>query len=1272
MVLMTGLNISSQTLNLAKHFSPALIRIHGPSTGRLSFSDHDTDPAQTIIPDFSTGGLMVTPTMWTALNEWIISANLTPVYALNDRDRVNDAWNPKATALPLMELTDKMNITCYWELAIDASNKTLKQYVDDLTSLRHILDAFPVSRNSWGIVGGDFNQCSAPENTDVTRKLLLDIETHLEAVNWSPKALSMSHYPEKITKLTPFTTKYSPAVWTTAPRSPKPTSFKDGLLWAKYLGQAATAGYDVIFRQPKIKELFEITPAYWVSLFHKTLMGRNVLHIRSFGYNSKEDCFIYAHCTKRQNRFSRRGAATILTVNMEKDEVNASVKLMGIHGGNLEIQSYVLTAPSEDSSEIYLNGHLLTISDLQDSQIEFMPKVRRAKTSASVMLTLPAQSIGFFVMPNARFSACINGEEEIHHIREEIFEDQNENMWNDETAEIERDSETMTSMNELYMMMEDLLASNEKYYKNPEILKKTREWKKLLLDRAKEARKETSTTEIIPIEEKHITTIPGDVRKMIIGRAKLVESQKKLWEIEKRKLGLRQLLLDRTTRLDKFKPKEDVVVPTDLELSSDEINRILTDREKTKIEEKDTKDDASKKVDELKTLKAGDLLKHLSAFKIPRNTVSRKRRQLQNIEMNDVRVRKAANDEQLENCPNVNDIENDEVSDIIEPENQCQCRKTGKCTCGLRLASNLINKIWGMPKELLKGNFNNIENVNDVYNLLNDQRHTENPLEYTQILDNKEKRDRDIEEIMKLLKQYHNEVKSIATSIKDIEQMNIEKNEKHNQISTFEMQRSKRSLVETLKEKHRQGRQKLRNKIKSRKIMYENKIKEKNALPKHGQRFRRIKRRTKEEKETNTNEIGDNTIDNSIIVQPTTECQTTIIDSTETESATKTDSSTKDPIVGKPAQSKQNLSRVRALNRKLVQQKRLEERISAYLSKIIQSNNHLTQEIQRSARSINEDDSEMLIDNRENMIDGAQNHVTGIHISADPQLVNPLQNTIRKYDTNNLLFDILKRNQDNLLDIRKREIPYDISDEIRNKMDYHSKMVDDNKTTKWNVNDEDKTKEEEIYFNEIPKDDNMMIKSSMDNIYEEYNSDPEILFNEISKVDKFLPAKLRKEEFIYVTDPKILNTQNYASEDKFKEEVNKSEDEYGTKSELAESTEIFNVKIPVKQGTDNNIYEVVPPYPIFDTVSPLQETTINGDDFNAKDNSLNQIENINFLIPVQNGDRRESVLVLDNKVWKTENKVHKDGFVDNVFETVFNFLNNFHSKIAGYLKYLAR
>lgn len=575
-----------------------------------------------------------------------------------------------------------------------------------------------------------------------------------------------------------------------------------------------------------------------------------------------------------------------------------------------------------------------------------------------------------------------------------------------------------------------------------------------------------------------------------------------------------------------------------------------------------------------------------------------------------------------------------------------------------------------------------------------------------------EKRDRDIQEIKKLLRQYHNEVKTIASSIKDIdnEQMNTEKKENVNQESTVEMQRSKRSLSETL-EKHRQGREKLRNKIKSRRTMYENKIKERNVLSKYGQRFRRIKRETEGEKETNVNELGESTVDNSIVVQPTmdssaTECPTTaIVSSTESGSTTKT---TEAPIVGQPPQPKPNASKIRALNRRLVQQKRLEERIAAYLQRIKESTNHITQEIQRSARSIREDNSEMAIDNRENMIDGVQNYFTRIHISADPELVNPLQNTIRKDDTNNLYFDILKRNQD-LIDIRKREISNDLSTAIRNRVNQNSQMFDDNRTTQWNNIEEDKTKEEDIYFNEIPKDDNMMIKSLVNN--EGYSFKPKILFNnnpiqknnnklrediemeendnmkptgsdtniwfnEISKEGKFLPVKLRKEEFIYVTGPKILNTENHVLEecDKFKEEINKSEDEYGTKSELAESTEMFNIKIPLKQDFDKNVYEIVAPYPIFDTVSDLQETTTNNHNPETKVTNFNRIQNnnINSAISEENGDRRGNVVVLDNKVWKTTNKVHQDGLVDNVFETVFNFLNNFHRKIADYMKYLAR
>lgn len=49
-------------------------------------------------------------------------------------------------------------------------------------------------------------------------------------------------------------------IWTTPLRSSEPTTFSSALEWAKSLGDFARMGYNVIFRQPKIREFFEVTP----------------------------------------------------------------------------------------------------------------------------------------------------------------------------------------------------------------------------------------------------------------------------------------------------------------------------------------------------------------------------------------------------------------------------------------------------------------------------------------------------------------------------------------------------------------------------------------------------------------------------------------------------------------------------------------------------------------------------------------------------------------------------------------------------------------------------------------------------------------------------------------------------------------------------------------------------------------------------------------------------------------------------------------------------
>lgn len=102
---------SDVSLQMARHLSPAYVRIAGPSTEFVRYSDTDEQSKETEDPNSVT----VTPSVWFAVNEWFNMANLTPVFGINDADTTMGVWNPKSI-LPLLEISDKFNLTCLWQL----------------------------------------------------------------------------------------------------------------------------------------------------------------------------------------------------------------------------------------------------------------------------------------------------------------------------------------------------------------------------------------------------------------------------------------------------------------------------------------------------------------------------------------------------------------------------------------------------------------------------------------------------------------------------------------------------------------------------------------------------------------------------------------------------------------------------------------------------------------------------------------------------------------------------------------------------------------------------------------------------------------------------------------------------------------------------------------------------------------------------------------------------------------------------------------------------
>ncbi|RZC33190.1 calponin -likey domain-containing protein, partial [Asbolus verrucosus] len=532
-ILLTGLNLSDTSFQLAKHLSPAYVRIVGPSTQFVKYEDFTLN--EHLFEN--AANVVVTPTMWFGINEWFISANLTPVFGINDRETTKGEWNPQST-MPLFDVSDKFNLSCYWQLGYDCSNKSVEQYVRDLKRLQHILEAFPNKKDTWKIVGSDLSQCISDDQTDEVRRVLEDLEEVIAAVVWEPTVINETyfmeeHLPERLLSL-PIRPKVP--IWTTSPKTQHPVSFSSAISWAQQIGQAAKIGYEVIFRQPRLHEMLSETPPFWISFFHKVLMGRTVLDVKATGGHSPQ-VSVYAHCTKHQNNFIRSGAMTVFMVNNGTQNHTILLRFGTVLLKNTEVQSYVLTAPSEDATDVYLNGQKLNLNNFTEDKMNILPKLRRAKIMNYLSLSLPPKSVGFFVLPTARVSVCINEENDMKSIMNEISEDQKIPFSKEISVEITPrfHLNKTPSLRELQNLMEKELESDERYY---EQMKLKKERKKINVE---DSGRKNFFTERVKLNGKQNNQIESALK--VKHQEEL--SPKRIFELELTSAELRRVLANR-------------------------------------------------------------------------------------------------------------------------------------------------------------------------------------------------------------------------------------------------------------------------------------------------------------------------------------------------------------------------------------------------------------------------------------------------------------------------------------------------------------------------------------------------------------------------------------------------------------------------------------------------------------------------------------------------------------------------------------------------------
>lgn len=171
------------------------------------------------------------------------------------------------------------------------------------------------------------------------------------------------------------------------------STFLDSFRYLDQLGRLAQKNVQVVMHNTLAASdyglLDESTltprPNYWAALLWHRTMGNVVLDP---GPAPVPSVHLYAQCSAGD-----KGSVTLLAINLSRTDA-ATLKVP------LASERYTLTAPQLESRNVMLNGKELALTAADE-----LPAISGERTSSGP-LTLPAASITFLKIPNAKNAAC--------------------------------------------------------------------------------------------------------------------------------------------------------------------------------------------------------------------------------------------------------------------------------------------------------------------------------------------------------------------------------------------------------------------------------------------------------------------------------------------------------------------------------------------------------------------------------------------------------------------------------------------------------------------------------------------------------------------------------------------------------------------------------------------------------------------------------------------------------------------------------------------------
>ncbi|XP_011298477.1 heparanase [Fopius arisanus] len=435
---MKKLPINDERLvNLARHLSPAFVRIGGTSADCLIFNETvEGNMRRNPVDGEDISNFTLTDTDYISIYDFTSRAGLRMLFDLNVLIRTPyNQWDD-SNAKKLIAFSKGREMKIDWQLGNEPNSFhhvfdriiPPDQLGKDHFHLRNLLNSLGYEASI--LVGPETNHIGDPDDKGVNyaSAFLVNDGHSVDFVTWHQYYLNgreakvmdfidpavFNRLPAEINAfqrainisgrdIKMWLSETSTAYGGGAPELSD--RYVAGFLWLDKLGYSASAGVNVVIRQTLFGGNYAMVgkdlvpnPDWWVSVLYKKLVSENVLHLESA--NNSGTLRLYAHCTPETSLISGVPAVTIYGVNLDVHKARISIQGNWIRK-NAKVLLYILTGDFLKSSEIRLNGGILKLKP-DGSLPPFTPVI----IDPSQIITLPPLSMAFIVIHGAEIPAC--------------------------------------------------------------------------------------------------------------------------------------------------------------------------------------------------------------------------------------------------------------------------------------------------------------------------------------------------------------------------------------------------------------------------------------------------------------------------------------------------------------------------------------------------------------------------------------------------------------------------------------------------------------------------------------------------------------------------------------------------------------------------------------------------------------------------------------------------------------------------------------------------